>query len=175
MALKPQDVVLVTSVLVRGWPRTYADLAKSLKVSVSEAHGSVRRAIEAGLLHTVPIIAANRTALEEFVVHGLKYVFPAGRGPLTRGMPTSYATSPLNGEIVYRGDDIPVWPDSEGEVRGYELPPLCPSVPAIAKEDAELYEWFALFDALRSGRVRERKLAEDELRKRIHAKPPDQP
>ena len=171
MALKSQDVVLVTLVLVRGWPRTYANLARDLKVSISEAHASTQRAIAAGLLNIVPIMAANRSALEEFIIHGLKYVFPAVHGPQTRGMPTSYATSPLDREIVCRGDDIPVWPDSEGEFRGYELTPLCPSVPAMAREDAELYEWFALCDAIRSGRARERKLAEDELRKRIHAKP----
>lgn len=175
MALKPQDVVLIIWVLIRGWPKTYADLARQLKVSPSEAHGSAKRTVVSGLMNPFPVMNVNRAAAEEFLIHGLKYVFPAVRGSLTRGIPTSYAAPPLNAEIAAGGDDLPIWPDPDGEVRGYELKPLYASVPLIARADPELYEWFALLDALRSGRARERKLAEEIIRKRIHARPNSQP
>jgi hypothetical protein len=52
-----------------------------------------------------------------------------------------------------------VWPFPEGEHRGVTLEPLYKSAPA-ALRDPFLYELLALIDALREGRVRERKLAE---------------
>jgi hypothetical protein len=48
----------------------------------------------------------------------------AQRGAVTRGMPTSYAASPLNAEIA-PGDELPpVWPWPEGYTRGVALEPL---------------------------------------------------
>ena len=169
MMLKPQDVALVLSVLVAGWPRTYADMAMRLGLSASEAHAATKRAVAAGLLHSQPSISVNRTALREFLIHGLKYVFPAERGPRVRGMPTSYAAPPLNSSISPGDEDVPVWPDPDGEMRGYELKPLYPSVPTIARRDPALYEWFALVDAIRSGRAREREQAAAIIQDRLHA------
>lgn len=100
-------------------------------------------------------------------MHGLKYVFPAERGPLTRGMPTSYATAPLADKLTASGEPPPVWPDPEGTVRGEALEPLYRSAPGAARADAKLYELLALVDAIRSGRARERELAVKELQKRL--------
>jgi hypothetical protein len=44
---------------------------------------------------------------------------------------------------------------------------LHPSAPQAARKDPALYEILALIDALREGMVRERQLAEAELRTRI--------
>ncbi|MDD2236941.1 MAG: hypothetical protein PHG65_07015, partial [Kiritimatiellae bacterium] len=64
--------------------------------------------------------------------------------------------------------DLPyVWPDVDGTVRGFELPPLYKSVPKAAKQDFLLYELLALVDALRIGRAREKSMAMKELKKRI--------
>jgi hypothetical protein len=41
--------------------------------------------------------------------------------------------------------------------------------------DPALYEFLALMDAIRDGRARERKLAEEELRSRIRAQADDRP
>jgi hypothetical protein len=52
----------------------------------------------------------NLSALEEFLLHGVKYAFPAEHGQVTRGLPTSFAAPPLKDEIA-SGDDLPpVWP-----------------------------------------------------------------
>lgn len=105
----------------------------------------------------------NISAIEEFLIHGVKYVFPAERGALTRGLPTSYAAEPLNRLIAPGDEPIPVWPHPEGQKRGIAFTPLYKSVPVAVLHDALLYKQLALVDALRDGRTRERKLAEREL------------
>jgi len=109
----------------------------------------------------------NVTGIVELLVHGLKYVFPPNRGQLVRGMPTSYAAPPLDELIAKNDEPIPVWPDPDGNARGTSFEPLYPTVPYAAARDAALYELLALADALREGRARERKLAEDLLRERL--------
>ena len=44
----------------------------------------------------------------------------------------------------------PVWPDPEGQVRGYEFSPLYSSVPHACKADPKLYELLALVEAFSS-------------------------
>ena len=102
-------------------------------------------------------------AVEEFLIHGVKYAFPVQRGETTRGLPTAYAAAPLSSQIVDNGELAPVWPDPEGEVRGTTLEPLHKLVPVAARKDPALYQLLALIDALRDGRVRERQRAEREL------------
>jgi hypothetical protein len=135
-------------------------------MSASEVHASVQRAAKAGLVQ-LDDRAPNRQALLEFLVHGLKYAFPAERGAITRGMPTAHAAAPLAKKLAASNEPPPVWPDPEGSVRGEALEPLYRSVPSAARADAQLYEWLALVDAVRSGRARERELAAKELRRRL--------
>ncbi len=133
-------------------------------MSPAEVHASVRRATHAGLLG--PKRRPNMRALREFIVHGVKYAFAPERGRVTRGIPTAHAAPPLEREIA--GSELPpVWPHSEGTVRGETFEPLYPSVPKAVKSDPLLYELLALVDAIRGGRARERKLAEKHLRKRL--------
>ena len=106
-------------------------------------------------------------AVEEFLIHGVKYAFPVQRGETTRGMPTGYAAPPLKDQIADNGDLPPVWPDPDGEVRGATLEPLHKAAPKAARKDPALHELLALIDALRDGRVREKQLAEKELSVRL--------
>jgi hypothetical protein len=169
--LKPQDVVVLAKLLEYGVQRPpYAQIAQELFLSASEVHAAVRRARHARLLHGPELgEAPNRTALEEFLVHGLKYVFPAERGQLTRGVPTSYAAEPLKSRIAPGNDPPPVWPFSSGKVRGYSLAPLYKTVPRAALRDPFLYEMLALIDAIRDGRSREREAAVQELKARLNS------
>jgi hypothetical protein len=167
MVLKPQDIlVLLKIVVLRDTPWSYPMLAKSLFMSQSEVHASIQRAEAAHLFdrHRSRVL---RSSLFEFLVHGLKYAFPAMRGGSTRGMPTGYAAPPLTSLIQGTGGDPPVWPDPEGEVRGNELSPLYRSVPKAASADPALYEMLALVDAIREGRAREATLAVQELKTRL--------
>lgn len=168
-SLLPQDVVLVLKLLSpsgKGW--TYAEIGEELGMSASQAFLSASRAATAGLLY-FPTLEANpnRANLKEFLIHGVKYAFPVYHGALTRGIPTSYAASPLNRLITNSGEPPPVWPYAEGTVRGAELSPLYKTVPKAAQRDPQLYELLALVDAIREGRAREREIAIRELTARI--------
>ena len=112
----------------------------------------------------------NRRALEEFLVHGLKYVFPARRGPLARGVPTAHSAPPLDKLIVDDGTPL-VWPDSEGTVRGETLEPIYKTAPMAARRDPRLYTSLVLIDAIRAGRARERKLAAVKLQELLARAP----
>jgi len=88
MALKPQDVYVVLKLVAAGAPRApYSQLALELVMSPSEVHACIKRAETSRLLHGPGLQQRpNIAALEEFLVHGLKYVFPAERGEVTRGV-----------------------------------------------------------------------------------------
>ena len=164
--LRPQDAVVLLKLAIAGGAWTYPSLADSLGMSSSEVHGAVARAKRAGLYNEQQR-GPNRKALIEFLVHGIRYVFPAERGSMTRGLPTAHAAPPLSSKIMADGSPPPVWPDAEGKVRGEGLRPLYRSVPAAARRDPALYELLALVDAIRGGRARERSLAVAELESRL--------
>ncbi len=103
------------------------------------------------------------------MLHGLKYSFPPERGEITRGMPTGYAAEPLKSRINAGSELPPVWPTGEGKTRGYSFAPLYKTVPKAALKDNYLYEMLALIDAIRDGRARERQIAVDELKLRLHS------
>jgi hypothetical protein len=104
--------------------------------------------------------------LEEFLVHGIKYAFPAEKGGMTRGMPTASAAEPLNLKMTQE-DPVPVWPFEQGSRRGYAFSPLYRRAPQAALKDHDLYELLALVDALRDGGARERELAKHALSVRL--------
>ncbi len=164
--LKPQDVLVVLKLAVAREGTSYPGMALALGMSPSEVHAAVKRASGCGLLNT-STRRPNRSALLEFLIHGVRYVFPAEHGGITRGVATSYAAPPLKDKVVGGEEMPPVWPDPQGEVRGEELRPLYRSVPVAARNDPELYELLALVDAVRSGRARERGLAVKELQSRL--------
>jgi hypothetical protein len=167
--LKPQDVAvaLKLSLYVEKRP-PIAAIAGDLFLSPSEVHAALGRLHSARLLHGPelhdrPILPS----LEEFLLHGVKYAFPAEHGMLTRGLPTSVAAPPLDRKFVRDDEPPPVWPMPEGGCRGLAFKPLYKGAPRAALRDPLLYELLALLDAIRDGRARERKLAEQELCKRL--------
>lgn len=166
--LKPQDVVVLLR-LISASPeeRAFPKLAEALGISASEAHAAVKRAIRSGLLDRESR-SVRKGALSEFLVHGLRYVFPAERAGVTRGVPTSYAAPPLSAKFSV-GELPPVWPHPKGTARGEGLVPLYRSVPEAAMRDPKLYEWLALVDAVRAGQARERRLASKEIERRLSA------
>jgi hypothetical protein len=174
VSLKPQDVcVLLKIVALERTPWSYGQLAYELGMSASEVHAGVKRASEASLMRLDDGWGyPDLHALEEFLVHGLKYVFTPVRGGLTLGMPTAQGAPPLS-LLVAQGDEPPpVWPDPEGGVRGVEFSPLYKSVPQAAKRDPKLYELLSLVDAVRGGTRAVREQAERELRARLAEREP---
>ncbi len=168
-ALKPQDLFVLFALLSReNGSVSYPELAAQTGLASSAVHSALKRAAVAGLVafqDRRPQVL--RPQLREFVIHGARYAFPAAHGQLTRGVPTAYAAAPLNTLIAPSSDPPPVWPHIEGSARGIALAPLYPTVPAAALKDEKLYERLALFDALRSGRAREREFAKQKLQELI--------
>lgn len=149
-------------------PWSYAWLAVNLGMSPSQLHSAVRRALAAQLaVKKEDVITPHIRNLEEFLVHGLRYVFVAEIGRLTRGIPTAYAAPPLDKHFPESAEPPPVWPDPQGTVRGLAFSPLYKLAPQAARSDPALYELLALVDAIRGGRARERDLAIKELGKRL--------
>jgi len=169
VSLKPQDIcVLLKIVALDRSPWSYSQLAYELGISASEVHAGVKRATDASLMRLEDGWGTpDPGALEELLVHGVKYVFAPVHGRLTRGMPTSLAAPPLNQGLPHPQEPPPVWPDTEGDVRGYEFSPLYKSVPYAARRDTKLYELLALVDAIRGGGQSEREIAVRELRVRL--------
>ncbi len=167
MILKPQDTFILLKLVV--WDRSewsYPALSHELSMSASEVHAGVKRAAAAKLMDMQrkrPV----KSNLVEFLLHGIKYAYPPDRGGMTRGMPTGYAAPPLRELITQPDEPPPVWPDPEGQMRGYEFSPLYRSATRACKVDPKLYELLALVDAIRDGRARERKIAVKEIQSRI--------
>ncbi len=163
--LKPQDLLVLLVLLCRGEAEvTYPELAERTGLAVSAVHASLKRAAAARLLlfqDRRPTLL--KPQLKEFLLTGAKYAFPPLFGSLSRGVPTGYASPPLNAIIAPSIDPVPVWPSAKGSVRGLSLIPLYPTVPEAALRDEKLYAMLSLFDAIRAGQARERNAAQEML------------
>lgn len=154
--LKPVDILVVLGLLRQ--PDT-SWTVRSLAADLHLPPASVQRALDR--LSATPVFANRRlsvVACEDLLAHSLRFVAPVALGAETRGIPTAWAAPPLDADIAEAGSP-PVWPDPIGEVRGVELTPLHPAVPALARTNPELYEVLALVDGLRVGDARVRSLA----------------
>ncbi len=165
--LKPQDALILLKLLSGPEkPVRLIDLAYELGISQSEVSQGLERLRNSRLVDSEkrkPL----RGAAYELLVHALKYVFPVSPGPVLGGLPTAHSAKPLSDQILASDQEKYVWPCADGETRGQSIEPLYPSVPKAARLDPQLYELLALVDAIRVGRAREQKLAQEELKKRI--------
>ena len=169
--MQGQDIALLLKLAVLNNPSVPSkELAAGLFVSPSEVSKSLKRCAAADLLYVSGSEKrVNRTALLEFLAHGLRYVFPPAKGSLVRGVPTGAAAEPLKSRLLEDGEPPTVWPYVEGKVRGISITPLYKGAPKAALIDQKFYGVLALIDAIRSGRARERNLAIDLLKSEIHA------
>ena len=169
MPLKSQDIMVALKLCTYERKRPpMSVIAADLHMSPSEIHAAIKRLQQARLLHGPEMQEKpNVSALEEFLVHGVKYAFAAEHGQMTRGVPTSFGAHPLKDEIASDDELPPVWPWRDGGTRGIALAPLYRTAPEAALRDPILYEFLALVDAIRDGRARERKIAEKQLISRL--------
>lgn len=168
--LRPQDIVILLKIVALGeefW--RYIDLAQYLNLSQSEVSESLNRCQLSGLV-SPDKKSVMRASFLEFLIYGLKYVFPVELGPVCLGIPTAHSMTPLNRKIVSKKEEQYVWPAIDGVLKGHSIRPLYEKIPDAARKDKNLHELLALVDAIRVGRAREQKLAISELRKRILGK-----
>lgn len=163
--MRPHDVVILLKIIAKGdkpWFNKY--LANELYISQSEVSESLNRSKIAGLV-SGDKKQVFKLAMLDFLIHGLRYVYPEQPSSLVRGVPTSHSAPQLNKLI--RSEQNYVWPYAFGSDRGFAIEPLHPNVPKACLEDAKLYELLALADALRIGHAREKEIAIKELKARI--------
>jgi hypothetical protein len=157
--MRPQDIVILLKIIAKGkYSWQYKDLANELGMSSSEITESLNRSFIAGLIDvTKKKVFSN--SLIDFLIYGLRYVFPAQPGALVTGLPTAHSAPVMRNFFI--ADEQYVWSDAEGIIRGQAIEPLYSTVPKAAKTDEKLYDLLALTDVLRVGRVREIKVAKE--------------
>jgi len=171
MELKPQDIyVALKLVVLKNEPCPMQRIGESLGMSASRVHDAIHRLIKANLIRKGDGYKPVPANLKEFIVHGIRFAFVPDIGEPSRGMPTGSFAPPLDKKFVESNELPYVWPDSEGEVRGVSFSPLHKSAPKAARKDHAFYELLTMVDAIRGGRARERKMAIEELGKRLSMK-----
>ena len=151
-------------------PYSVRALESSLGISKTEVNASIKRSLSSGLAIKDPEFGRtkpNRRNLYNFIINGLKFVFPAKPGAMTRGIPTAFAAPMLDKLLISAGEYIYVWPFAEGKDMGQSVKPLFKSVPEAIQKDNRLYEYLALVDAIRLGNQREAGLAGEHLSFRL--------
>jgi hypothetical protein len=164
--MRPQDIAILLKIIVKtGLPWQNKDLAAELFLSPAEISISLYRSESAGLIDYTNSKSVYRQSLMEFIEHGLRYVFPAIPGTMVNGLYTAHSHPFMKGQ--FPSEMNYVWPDARGEVRGLAIGPLYKEQVKAAQSDPTLYLMLALIDVIRVGRVREMKVAIEELKKQI--------
>lgn len=168
--LHPSDIYVLCGLLVAddGW--TYRELARELGLPHPLVQRALQRAEEAGL-YASESRQVHRANLEEFLLHGLRFLAPVKLGGVVPGVPAAWAAPPVSRVIRESGDLPPVWPAAEGRVRGQALTPLHKAAVKAAEDMPQLGELLAIVDSLRAGDIRVRSVAADMLTQRMRAQP----
>lgn len=164
--MRPLDIAVLLKIICLGntdWQ--LKDLSRMLFISQSEISESLNRSMVANLVSQNRKKVMRRNFID-FLIYGLKYVFPVRPGSLVRGVLTAHSAKPLS-DVFVNSSDIFVWASDEGIVRGQSIEPLYANVINAVKEDSLLYELLALCDAIRVGSTREFNTAIKELKIRI--------
>lgn len=168
LVLRPLDVVVALDVALSG-QATFSKMSQDLAISPSTAHQAVQRLLAAGLLRkSSGGLSPNLAALEEFLLHGVRYAFPASRMRRQRGVPTAHAAPVLRDTLDHTLEPV-VWPSARGQVVGTAVEPLLDSAPDLAERRPALYDALTLVDAMRLGTARDREVAGRLLRDRLAA------
>jgi hypothetical protein len=163
--LRPQDVLVLMKLLVTQ-DRSFHALGRDLGISPTEARNAVRRATICELFSEATR-SVVRPSFAEYLVHGVRYSFPAIRGRRVRGMPTGPSAPPLSLHLASDPEDAFVWAHPTGEKRGESVSPIFRTAPFAAERDRKLYELLVLVDGIRVGRPRVRAVAADLLERRL--------
>ena len=164
--MRPQDIIVLLKIIsIRNENWRNIDIANGLQISPSEVSESLNRCKIARLIDSKKR-TVNLNSLKEFLIYGIKYVFPVEPGPIVKGIPTAHSAYPINEQIV-SGEDVYVWQYAKGHQRGQAIEPLYVTLPAVVQNDPLFYELLVIVDSIRVGRAREIKIAIEELEKRL--------
>jgi hypothetical protein len=161
--MRPQDIAILLKICANGGnPWNLASLAHSLRISNSEVSESLSRSQLAGLIDTTKK-RVNRQSLFDFLTHGFQYVFPHQPGPMVRGVPTAHSHPFM--KSIFTSDSVYVWPDPHSKDVGFQIDPLYQRQVEAVHKDELFYKLLALSDVLRVGKVREKSVAVEEIKR----------
>jgi len=165
--MRPQDIVILLKMITLGDKKcSIVEMSDLLNISRSEISKSMERNMIAGLVSSDKT-RVNKLALRDFLIFGLKYVFPPQPGNSTRGVATAHSAPPVNQHITENGDNY-VWKYYKGTKRGNSIVPLYDKIPKIVENQPDLYELLTIIDCLRIGKKREIQIAIQELDKKLN-------
>ena len=165
--MRPQDIVILLKMITMSdqkWLIT--EMADALKISIGEISKAMERNAIAGLVNPAKD-KVNNLALREFLIYGIKYVFPPQLGYSARGIATAHSAPPVK-EHIAEGNEHYVWAYYKGTKRGNTIVPLYDKIPKIIDNQPNLYELLTIIDTLRIGKKREIEIAIKELDKRLN-------
>lgn len=161
--MRPHDIAVLVKVYTCHEQHCYVkDMAYEMEISQSEFSESLNRSWYAGLLddRKQKVMINN---FYEFLVYGMRFVFPQRPGELTRGVPTAHSHPELR--KMFLTDIKYVWPDPEGKEIGFLIEPFYSKQSKAVQKDPELYRILSLIEILRVGKTREINYARSELKK----------
>jgi len=163
--MRPQDIVVLLKIITMDrveWRNI--DIANSIRLSPSEVSEALNRCKIARLIDSRKK-EVHKNSFREFLIYGLKYVFPVEPGAIVKGIPTAHSAYPIRDHII--GGENYVWQHAKGRLRGQAIEPLYHTIPDVIDSNPALYELLVVIDTLRVGRAREVQIARQELEKRI--------
>jgi len=164
--LKGEDIVVLLKLVDVPADWTVRSIEAETTIPRSVVQRAIKRLAQAGL-YDEHLRQVRISQSEEFLVHGLRYVFPGRVGGPTIGVPTAWAAAPLVRELAPSDELPPVWPAAKGPHRGLEFAPVHPAALEASARDPALGERLALVDALRAGGPRIKSLAAELLIPRL--------
>jgi len=166
--MRPQDIVVLLKIIVKGDGWQNKDLAAELFLSPSEISESLHRSAVGNLINAAKRNVHRQTLLE-FLQYGLHVVFPVVPGGMVNGLPTAHSHPFM--QQYFKSEVKYVWPDVLAGDRGLSITPLYKDVVKAVQKDTKLYQMLALLDIIRVGRLRELDIAIKELTKLIKNEP----
>ncbi|MBI1808345.1 MAG: hypothetical protein HYR75_00485 [Gemmatimonadetes bacterium] len=162
-SLKPVDVVVALALATNSRGSVKA-ISLATGVSSGETHNSFNRLALSGLISPADR-SVDRDRLTDFLEYGVPVAFPPIWLPATRGVATCRFAASAAPETATSG--AIVWPAEDGASRGRGLTPLYGHASTLPSRNPELYELLSTLDVVRTGSVRERRLAMEEIRLRL--------
>lgn len=147
--------------------KSFSDFGSTIGISASQCHAAFKRLVSVNLVDSRKRVTIRKNLLE-FLVHGLKYVFPAQQMGQGTGILTAHAAPVWHQHLVSTHEVNFVWASENGHHSGIIVEPLYKTVPMVATQDEKVHAVFALIDSIRLGKARERDEAASLLEKFIY-------
>jgi len=138
------------------------DISASLDISPSEVSESLNRSCYAGLIDAEKLNVQTQN-FYEFLIHGVRYVFPQHPGALIRGIPTAHSHPKVKEKFI--SDIKYVWASVDGQDIGQAIDPFYPKQINAVLRDEQLYLILSMIDMIRVGKTREVRYAKEQLHK----------